>query len=214
MIIEPRFEKAADSSRTFGSHRYDVFGPKIGRMLALFGQTALRTWTVLESDPLVHSYCERPIVLGDARPKRVVDFWVRRKNDEELWFLLHKNELQGASHFAHSSAFGKWCTSNGFRTKFIDPTDLTGEPIFYENWGSIIRYLSFNKPTKTSGLVEEIVELTQTVKNLALLENHFPHTDPTVVRTALFTLVHRGVVNCLDIRTKVIGPDSKFTALP
>jgi hypothetical protein len=48
-----RSRKAATSVRPYGSHRYDVFGPKIGRRLTLFGWQALQQWLRLEADPFV-----------------------------------------------------------------------------------------------------------------------------------------------------------------
>ncbi len=82
------FEKAADNTRPYGSHRYDVFAPKLRRSLTLFGRTALDAWTILESDRSILSYCERRLVIPKINSKRVVDFWVRRKDEDQFWFLL------------------------------------------------------------------------------------------------------------------------------
>src|SRR5471030_954575 len=45
------FEKAADHTRPYGSHRYDVFAPKLRCPVTLFGREALDAWTALESNP-------------------------------------------------------------------------------------------------------------------------------------------------------------------
>ncbi len=58
-----KFSSAADNSRPFGSHRYDVYGPKIQRRLFLYGELALNGFMAIESDPEIFSYCERPIVI-------------------------------------------------------------------------------------------------------------------------------------------------------
>lgn len=89
----PRFSKAADNTRPHDSHRYDVFAPKLNRTLTLFGRVPLDAWTILESDPDVECYCERPLVIPDTKPKRVVDFWVQRKEGDEFLFLLRLAEL-------------------------------------------------------------------------------------------------------------------------
>lgn len=49
----PRFRKAATDVRPHGAHRFDVFGPKVGRRLTLFGRSALQLWLRLESAPQV-----------------------------------------------------------------------------------------------------------------------------------------------------------------
>jgi hypothetical protein len=36
-MIRPRFMRAVNTSRPYGTHRYDVFGPKVGRRLGCSG---------------------------------------------------------------------------------------------------------------------------------------------------------------------------------
>lgn len=43
-MIPPRFVRAVNSTRPYGAHRFDLFGPKIGRRLTLFGRRALDLW--------------------------------------------------------------------------------------------------------------------------------------------------------------------------
>jgi hypothetical protein len=79
-MIPPRFVRAVNSTRRYGTHRYDLFGPKVGRRLTLFGQFALDQWVRLESDPHVVTYCERPLRIPDIKPSRLVDFRVRTRD--------------------------------------------------------------------------------------------------------------------------------------
>ncbi|CAD6561972.1 hypothetical protein LMG28727_07599 [Paraburkholderia kirstenboschensis] len=87
-MIEPRFVRAVNSTRTYGAHRYDVFGPKVGRRLTLFGRCALDLWIRLESDAYVFGYCERPLCIPGTNPARPVDFWVRTPDEERLCVVL------------------------------------------------------------------------------------------------------------------------------
>ena len=87
-----RFTAPADNSRPYGSHRFDTFCIKVGRRATVFGDLCLSALIRLEIDPSVLAYCERPMVLEDLKPKRVVDFWVKRTSGEELWFLLRPSE--------------------------------------------------------------------------------------------------------------------------
>ena len=93
MVTKVRFLKAADNSRPFKGHRYDVFGLKVDRSITLFGRNSLNTWVLLEADSNVVSYCERPLVIPDVKPKRVVDFWVNFLDREELWIYNAKVSL-------------------------------------------------------------------------------------------------------------------------
>lgn len=143
MATTARFLKAADNSRPYKSHRYDVFGLKIDRNVTLFGQAPLNAWIRLEADPAVISYCERPLIVPDTKPKRIVDFWVRFRDREELWILSRHSEL-GANIEPHDAipAFATWATSNRMAVQFVKPIDLVEQTTYLDNWGRIIRELS------------------------------------------------------------------------
>jgi hypothetical protein len=48
--------------------RIEVYSPKIQRRLTLFSRDAHDAWLLLEADPEVRSFCERPAyVAGEAR---------------------------------------------------------------------------------------------------------------------------------------------------
>ena len=61
--------------RPAGRRRIEVFSPKIARRLSLGGYDAYRTWLVIEANPRIITFCERPTYVdGPCGP--VIDFWV------------------------------------------------------------------------------------------------------------------------------------------
>lgn len=82
-----RFQNAVTDVRPYGSHRFDVFGPKIGRRLTLFGRHAFQLWLRLEADPQVVTYCERPMLVPDAGRSRAADFWAATNDGEHLYLV-------------------------------------------------------------------------------------------------------------------------------
>jgi hypothetical protein len=133
------FETAADHTRPYGSHRYDVFAPKLRRSVTLFGREALDAWTVLESDPSIISYCERPLVVPKTTPKRVVDFWVKTKDAGQFWLLLRPSEMDEDDAPDLPSELASWSTSGQHGVKLINPDSLTVNMNLLDNWGWIIR---------------------------------------------------------------------------
>jgi hypothetical protein len=90
-MIQPRFRRAVnDDARPFGTHRFDVFGPKVDRRLTLYGLNALHLWLRLEADSRVTTYCERPLRIPDTR---AVDFWVREEGQEQMLIVLRPREV-------------------------------------------------------------------------------------------------------------------------
>ena len=81
-----RFDRPLDALRRPWQRRIEVFSPKLHRRLTLFSPAAQQAWLLLEAEPAVKSFCERPAFLeGDSG--RMIDFWVERGRRAEFWLL-------------------------------------------------------------------------------------------------------------------------------
>lgn len=213
MATKARFLKAADNSRPYKSHRYDVYGLKIDRSVTLFGRTPLNTWVHLEANPAVISYCERPLIVPDIKPKQVVDFWVRFHDREELWILLRPSESDADPNpHAAMPAFATWAASNKMAVRFIQPIDPREQLTYIDNWGRIIRELSANRRFVSPALVARVRECIGTSRSMAALISFFPEEDPVLLRAAAFSLLHAGMLRCTDINTQPLGSASILEA--
>jgi hypothetical protein len=214
MATTARFLKAADNSRPFKSHRYDIFGLKIDRSLTLFGSAPLNAWILLEADPTVISYCERPLIVPDTKPKRLVDFWVRFRDREELWILLrHSQPDTNTEPHDAMPAFATWAASNKIAVRFVKPIDPVERKTYLDNWGRIIRELSANRRFVSTAMVERVRECFATPRPIAVLTGLFPDEDPALLHTAAFSLVHAGRLRYADIDALPFGPASLLEAL-
>ncbi len=195
----PRFLSPADNARPYKSHRYDVFGLKVDRMMTLYGLTPLHTWIRMEADPDVQTYCERPHVIADSKPKRVVEFWVGFRDREELWLSPRRDELERKlSPSEAEPAFCAWAAHEGITVRFIsDMVPVDG--MYVENWGRIIRELSANRRFVAAPLKDRILGCITTARPLSALAGLFPEEDPVLLRTAAFSLLHVGKLRCPDI---------------
>nr|WP_315218584.1 hypothetical protein [uncultured Duganella sp.] len=207
MATTARFVKAADNTRPYKSHRYDVFGPKIQRMLTLFTRAQVDAWLLLESDPLVLSYCERPMVVPDVKPKLLVDFWVGYVKREELW-LAHRG-TEGVSDLQASlPAFAAWAKCNRFTLRQFPSIDQAPSKVYLENWGVVVRELSANRRYVKSKLLKAVQEVLEMPRPIAAICNLLPEEDPVLVRVAAYSLLHTGSALCPDISEMPLGPAS------
>lgn len=209
MATKARFLKAADNSRPFKAHRYDVFGLKVDRSITLFGCNPLNTWVLLEADSTVVSYCERPLVIPDVKPKRVVDFWVNFLDREELWILQRQGEF-GEDDYPASAmpAFLAWASSHGMAVRFMRPVEPTERITYLDNWGRILRDLSANRRFVSPAMVERVRSCVMAPRPISTLPDLFPDDDPVLLRTAAFFLVHAGKLRCVNIEEVPLGPAS------
>jgi hypothetical protein len=214
MSVQPRFSSPADNSRPHGSHRYDVFGPKIQRQLALFGLDALEAWTLLEADPDVIAYCERPLSLPDLKRKRVVDFWVRRKGGEEFLFLLRPSEVaSGLDHPSSIPAFRAWAASANATPIFVNPQGMAQQTTLLANWESFLCDLSAFGRYVPKMLSEKVYNATHPSTSLAELEQRFPEEDPVMLRVAVVALLHQGRAVCRTLGSETFSVRTSIEAI-
>lgn len=207
MATKVRFLTAADNTRPYKCHRYEVFGPKVARGITLFGQTPLNAWIALEADPDVVSYCERPLVIPDTKPKRVVDFWVGLRDREELWVLRRASAQDDPDDPVEVvPAFATWASSQRMPVRFIEPADPVAQRVYLDNWGRIIRDLSANRKYVPAAMVERVRATFTGPRPLSTLPGLFPEDDPVLLRTAAYSLIHSGYLRCADIERTPLGP--------
>lgn len=207
-MANARFLAPADHSRPYKSHRYDVFGLKVEREVTLFGATALTAWVRLEADPLVRTYCERPLVIPDVRPKRVVDFWVDVQGKQQLWLLRRPREVELTSPEQALPAFATWAASNGLELRYIDTDRTGGSPLYIDNWGRILRDLAANRRFVSAVLKARVLEIFTSARPLSSLSGMFPDEDPVLLRSAAYHLLHNGKLRCSNLDQLPLGPAS------
>jgi hypothetical protein len=75
-------------ARPRGAHRLEAFSPKLARRLTFYRRALLDQWLLLEADPAVIAFCERPGYIQFGGQRYLADFWVRYAGHQELVILL------------------------------------------------------------------------------------------------------------------------------
>jgi hypothetical protein len=84
--MQPSYERPIEVSRRPRQRRIEVYSPKLKRRITLFSWAAHDAWLLLEADPAVKTFCERPAYLeGDGG--RLIDFWVSRGRHAKFWVV-------------------------------------------------------------------------------------------------------------------------------
>ena len=78
-----RHSEPVSRRRTRGARRLIAYSPRV----QLHSRVAFDLWLVLEADPNVIYFCERPIRLLTETGERVIDFWSRDANSETYWCI-------------------------------------------------------------------------------------------------------------------------------
>lgn len=99
-MIKLRFLRGFNNARPRGAHRYEAFSLKLSRRLTLYTRPSLEPWIVLEANPAVVTFCERPRYVQFDGHQLLADFWVRYVDRQDVVVLYDSrvdDEISDAS---------------------------------------------------------------------------------------------------------------------
>jgi hypothetical protein len=123
------YEKPIEISRRPRQRRIEVYSPKLKRRLTLFSWASHDAWLMLEADPAVKVFCERPAYL-EGGAGLLIDFWVSRGRHGKFW-VLSPTEPEKV-------AFPK--SAHGVSVQILRRADLMAFDRRIENWSQILPY--------------------------------------------------------------------------
>ncbi|MDR6412341.1 UNVERIFIED_ORG: hypothetical protein ABIC54_000740 [Burkholderia sp. 1263] len=153
------------------------------------------------------TFCERPGYVLINEDRHLADFWVRYVDREELVVL---SELISRSNVDASGAELDACTAE---VRFVASAELAAARAWTDNWQRILPYLVANRGLVPAPLSLAIVQFVDEPRRLLDIEREFLTSDPVIVRTALFSLLHSGRVSASALQTQPLSLLTSFTAL-
>jgi hypothetical protein len=195
----PSYEKPIEISRRPWQRRIEVYSPKLKRRVTLFSWAAHDAWLLLEADPAVKVFCERPAYL-EGGAGRLIDFWVSRGRNVRFWILSPpKPEKLAIPKSAH-----------GVSVQVMRRADLMAFDRRIENWSQILPYrVSFARYPDVR-LQKDIFDRLEKPHRLERLEAAFHPLDVASVRAALFELLATGKIIAPELDSKALGLTTIF----
>lgn len=194
-----RFSVPLASSRPRGSRLIEAFSPKLGRRLRCFGRHAFDQWIRLEADPKTLTFCERPLAVDQGDDKRIVDFWVRSRDDEALLIIGDECPMS-------QTMIGT--TSLPIRS--VPLPELAAARMWIANWERMLPCIVVCRSCLSEALIQAVDQFVSTPMQLSRIERHFAPSDPTLVRGAVFSLLHRGRLQAPQLLTQPLSLLSSF----
>ena len=195
-----------------GRRRIEVFCPKIGRRLSLGGYDAYRTWLVIEANPQIVTFCERPTYVDGPRSP-VIDFWVQLRGEPpgEFWIV---EGLPRSSPKLASTPPERHSHLHDLPVRYISRADLIGWSIPIANWARIIPYLVSHRRYRDALLEQQIMAFLNEDESADSVLAHFAQRDETTVQAALFQLLAEGRVISTDLACAPLDGSTRFHRLP
>lgn len=181
--------------------RIEVFSPKLGRRLSLGSYDAYRTWLMVEANPAIETFTERPAQVGDAG-SAVIDFWVQIRDARagEFWLIERRRAEDGNEPGPDEPP----STLHGLPVRVIHQTELQAWTVPIANWSGIVPYLVSYRRFRAPVLEQAIVVFLNQPRALDAILERFAEYDPASVEASLFALLASG---------RVVSPDLVAAAL-
>jgi hypothetical protein len=193
------YEKPIEMSRRPWQRRIEVYSPKLKRRLTLFSWAAHDAWLLLEADPAVKVFCERPAYL-EGEAGRLVDFWVSRGRHAKFWVLWPSE--------AEKSPLPK--SVQGVALRIVRRADLMALDRRIQNWSQIVPYRVSFARFPNARLQTDIFNRLEKPHRLERLESTFHPLDVATVRAALFELLATGRIIAPDLDSAPLGLTTMF----
>lgn len=189
------------AARPRGSHRIEFFSPKLSRRLVLFSRQAFELWLLLEVDPQVIQFVERPRSSATTPPPQSIDFWVQYRDKET--YVTVGDDLANAT----------WASEHHLPFRLMPPAELAANRTWIGNWEQMLPAIIACRDNISNDLLSAIERHVDSSMPMSRIERHFSNGDPIVVRAALFFLVYAGRLACPDLRLKPLSFQTCFEPL-
>ena len=191
--------------------RIEVFSPKLGRRLSLGSYDAFRTWLVIEANPAIESFTERPAHC-DGPGSALIDFWVQLRNvpSGEFWFIEGRRRSHDDADAAVHETPALPAILHNQTVRMVGQEDLQAWSVPIANWSRIIPYLASHRRFRDPLLEQSIVVYLGQPRTLDAVLERFAANDATSVEASLFALVAGGRVESPDLAVTPLSGDTRF----
>jgi hypothetical protein len=179
-----------------------VYSPKLKRRVTLFSWAAHDAWLLLESDPAVKVFCERPAYV-EGGAGRLIDFWVSRGRHAKFWVLWPSE--------SEKPALPK--SVQGVALRVLRRADLMAIDRRIHNWSQILPYRVSFARYPNGRLQKDIFNRLEKPHRLERLEAAFHPLDVATVRASLFELLATGKIIAPDLDSRPLGLMTMFRRL-
>lgn len=176
--------------------------------MTFYRRALLEQWVLLEADPLVITFCERPGYVQVDGHNRLADFWARYVDRNELVILD-----DGACFEGDATKPDRTLDTQACSIRRVAPAELAAARVWIENWQRMLPCLVANRDLVPPMLPKAIARFLKQPQRLLAIEREFATGDPVLVRTAVFGMLHNGRVSAPELQTQPLSLLTSFGAL-
>jgi hypothetical protein len=186
-----RYRTPLETVRPRGGRLIEGFSVKLQRRVRLFSHSSFAQWMRLEADPSILDFCERPARVGSNPGTRVIDFWIRRADAQELVLVDAPQEVPSQLY--------------GIPVRCVTAAELAAANLWIVNWSRMLPVVNATLALLPPRLLRSVVHLVREAMPLGRLEHELSCGDPSLARGAVFEQLRTGGIRAPSLHTQPIG---------
>lgn len=199
-------------SSKFRNNYWEIYSPKVKRNVRLFSDLEYDFWVLIETNPQIRAFCERPLEIEQFYEEKLVkvmfDMWIKWENgDEQFIEIKYSNQSRNPDRATRNTLLQQqWCTNN--RKNFVIKTekDIRRNNILLSNMKTLLPYIS-NRPHPVETDLYKVKRQLSKIKKSSIAElDRQLDIDPIRIRESIYWLLYHGQLQA-NTDSKPIGPN-------
>lgn len=199
-------------SSKFGNNYWEAYSPKVKRNVRLFSDLEYDFWVLIETNPKISTFCERPLEIeqfyNGKLVKVMVDMWIEWENGDEQFFeIKYSNQSRNSDRATRKTLVQQqWCTNHEINFVIKTEKDIRGNNILLSNMKTILPYICNRRhPVETD--LHKVKRQLSKIKRCSIAElDRQLDVDPIRIRESIYWLLYHGQLQA-NTDTKLIGPN-------
>lgn len=195
----PQFKPRKISDAQFRrSNVFVAWSRKVGRRVRLIGPTQYDAWLMVEFDPEITWFCERPPIDIELLPlegkRRPLDFWARRRTGKQFGVVLHDVAL-ARDKTCPLDLLKRSIEASKLKCEIWQAADMRSRTTYVRNLKELQPFVAMDQPSDEQ-LADAVVAYLERVKTASWSElmTLFASRFEGVVNTEIARLIHAGRV--------------------
>ena len=194
---DPQFKPRQITDAQFRrSNMFVAWSSKAGRRVQLIGPTQYDAWLLVEFDPDVAWFCERPPIDIELMPlggrRRPLDFWVRRRSGKQFGIVLHDAAL-ARDRACPFDLLKRSIEASKLKCEIWQASDMRSRLIYVRNLKELQPFVAMDQPADEHLAMALVAHLERVGKAswselIALFASRFEGT----VNAEIARLIHAG----------------------
>ncbi|MDO3679741.1 hypothetical protein [Paenibacillus ehimensis] len=190
-------------SDRYGSSFWDGYSYKLQRNVHFFGDLKYDHWILVETDPNILKYCERPNSekLQQNNLHKAFDMWQLERNGKETFLNIRYKNQSDTNH----ERLEKWCTKLGYDYKVLYEEDIRGQALYLKNMKWLLPYIGQRKPpieTDKRHILRALGDQNKTIGELQSICSTIPISR---IRENIYFLIYSGELIATNIKEVELG---------